>query len=389
MDNREKVEVQALAKEKNRPERRYDIDWIRILAVLLLIYGHTACIFGYPTWQINDTQRSAGMTQFMFFTSLWHMPLLFLLSGMGTAFALGFRTAQQYVKERVYRLLIPLIFGMLVLVPLQVYYDRLNKLSFQGSYLKFYPVYFEQAYSHKDVDWHHLWFLGYLFIFSVLALPLFLYLKQEAGQRFTTRLACLCQRSGAIFLFAIPLAITEVTLRAKWPGSHNPLHDWANFICFLAFFIYGYFLVSDVRFESTINKHGTISLILAIALTSIIFIWGANSPNPAYDYSPGYILYQIIHSLNSWFWIVAILSLGKKYLNVKTKVLRYANEAVLPFYIVHQTAIILIGFYVVKWNTSIMVKFLIISTTSLLMTIALYDLLIKRTKVTRFLFGMK
>jgi fucose 4-O-acetylase-like acetyltransferase len=212
MDNREKVELQALAKEKSRSERRYDIDWIRIIAVLLLIYGHTACIFGYPTWQINNTQRSGGMTQFMFFTSLWHMPLLFLLSGMGTAFALGFRRANQYVKERVYRLLIPLIFGMLVLIPLQVYYEHLNKLSFQGSYLKFYPYYFEQAYSHKDVDWHHLWFLGYLFMCSGIALPLFLYLKQEAGQRFTQRLAYLCQRSGAIFLFAIPLAITEVTL---------------------------------------------------------------------------------------------------------------------------------------------------------------------------------
>jgi glucan biosynthesis protein C len=199
----------------------------------------------------------------------------------------------------------------------------------------------------------------------------------------------LCQRSGAIFLFAIPLAITEVTLRAKWPGSHNPLHDWANFIYFLAFFIYGYLLVSDVRFESAINKHGTISLILAIALTSVSFAWGANSPNAVYDYSLGYILYQIAHSLNSWFWIGAILSFGKKYLNVKSKVLKYANEAVLPFYILHQTVIIIIGFYIVKWNTSIMVKFLIISTTSLVITIALYDLLIKRTKVTRFLFGMK
>jgi hypothetical protein len=389
MDERKTVEGQDLAIGKNKPERRYDIDWIRILAVLLLIYSHSACIFGYPSWQVNNAQRSAGMTQFMFFTSLWHMPLLFLVSGIGTAFALRFRTVDQYLKERVKRLLIPLIFGMLVLVPLQVYYERVGNLNFQGSYLKFYPYYFEQAYSHKDVDWHHLWFLGYLFLFSALALPLFLYLKKEAGQRLITKLAGFCQRIGVIFMGAIPLAIIEVTLRAKWPGSHNPLHDWTNFLYFLTFFIYGYFMVSDARFERTLDRHGTISFILAIAMTSIIFAWGANSPVPVYDYSPGYILYQIIHSFNSWFWVVAILSFGKKYLNVKSKLLKYANEAVLSFYILHQTAIIFIGFYVVRWNVGIVEKFLVISTLSLVLTIALYYLLVKRTKVTRFLFGMK
>jgi signal transduction histidine kinase len=124
-------------------------------------------------------------------------------------------------------------------------------------------------------------------------------------------------------------------------------------------------------------------------MTSIIFAWGANSPVPVYDYSPGYILYQIIHSFNSWFWVVAILSFGKKYLNVKSKLLKYANEAVLPFYILHQTAIIFIGFYVVRWNVGIVEKFLVISTLSLVLTIALYYLLVKRTQVTRFLFGMK
>ncbi len=82
MDERKTVEGQDLAIGKNKPERRYDIDWIRILAVLLLIYSHSACIFGYPSWQVNNAQRSAGMTQFMSFTSLWHMPLLFLVSGM-------------------------------------------------------------------------------------------------------------------------------------------------------------------------------------------------------------------------------------------------------------------------------------------------------------------
>ena len=383
------VETLEPIQAKSRPERRYDLDWLRVLAVLLLVYGHTACIFAYSNWQINNDQRNYGMGQFMFFTSLWHMPLLFLLSGMGTWFALGFRKKEQYVRERFKRLIMPLIFGMLVLIPLQVYYERVSRLEYQGSYLQFYLHFFELCRSEKHFPWHHLWFLGYLFIFSLITLPFFIYLKKDAGQHLISRLAYFCQRSGMIFLLAVPLAIVEATLRAKWPGSHNPLHDWANFFFFMIFFIYGYFLVADERFRQTIDKHGKIALIMAIFSTSAIFIWNSSGYAPAYDYSLGYFFYQILHSFTGWFWIVAILSFGKKYLNFNNQVLKYANEAVLPFYILHQTVIIIIGFYVVKWNAGITEKYLVISTASLCITIALYALVVKQTKVTRFLLGMK
>lgn len=374
---------------QSKPERRYDIDWLRILAVLLLVYGHTACIFAYSDWEINNGQRSAVMGHFMFLTGLWHMPLLFVLSGMGTWFALGFRTGEHYVRERFYRLIIPLIFGFLVLIPPQVYYGLVNELEYDGSFVQFYLQFFNLCYSEKHFPWLHLWFLGYLFLFSLLALPLFIYFKKEAGQRLIWRLASFLERGWTIFLCAVPLAIIEVALRAKWPGSHNPTKDWANFFFYMILFIYGYLMVSDARFGQLVDKHRKTALIMAIASTAAIFVWSLTGPAPAYDYSPGYILYQIIHSFTGWFSLIAILGYAKKYLNIKNKVLKYANEAVLPFYMLHQTVIVIIGFYVVQWNAGVMEKYIVISTVALGLTIALYDLVVRRNKVTRFLFGMK
>jgi hypothetical protein len=97
----------------------------------------------------------------------------------------------------------------------------------------------------------------------------------------------------------------------------------------------------------------------------------------------------LFRSFNSWFWLVAILGFGSKYLNFNNEILKYAREAVLPFYVLHQTIIVVIGFYIVNWETSVMVKYLILSTSSFIMIIAMYDLLIKRFSLLRFIFGMK
>ncbi len=97
----------------------------------------------------------------------------------------------------------------------------------------------------------------------------------------------------------------------------------------------------------------------------------------------------MFRGINSWFWVVALLGLGRRYLNFNNSLLQYASEAAYPFYILHQTIVVAIAFYVVHWNISITKKFLVISTASLVATIVLYDLLVKRNNIVRFLFGLK
>jgi len=195
-----------------KPARRYDIDWLRVLAVLLLFPYHTNRIFDtLGPWYIKNASLSKAMTYFTAYVYPWHMPLLFLLAGASTWFALGYRSAGQYTKERFIRLLIPLVFGLLVIVPPQSYFGLLNHTSASVSYLEWYPSFF--GVNSSDLDGYflggftlgHLWFIALLFLFSLLALPLFLYLRRrESGKQLTGWPAAFFSLPGTIFLLAIP-----------------------------------------------------------------------------------------------------------------------------------------------------------------------------------------
>jgi peptidoglycan/LPS O-acetylase OafA/YrhL len=362
-----------------------------VLAVFLLFYFHTAAIFytgSLGEFYIRNNLPSPEMITFISFVHQWHMPLFFLLSGAATWFALRARTASQYAAERFKRLFIPFLFGTLVLVPPQVYYRLLSNPNYHDSYFQFYPHFFNGVRPKGNFEWAHLWFVVYLFTFSVLALPLFVYLK-EAGQGWLSKLAALVEIPGAVFLLALPLAVIEGALRPRWPGFQNLYDDWANFFVYLLYFIYGYVICSDARFEQAIERHLKAALGIAIASMSILFGLWETDILPERGYSLGYILYQMFRGLNSWFWVIAFLGLGRRYLNFNSGVLQYLNEASYPIYLLHQSVLVAIGFYVVQWHTDVIEKFLLISTVSLMATIALYDLLVKHNLVLRFLFGLK
>ena len=190
-------------------------------------------------------------------------------------------------------------------------------------------------------------------------------------------------------MLAIPLAIIEGVLRPKWPGFQNLYSDWANFFLYFFYFIYGYIICADARFGEAIDKHLKIALIMAIASMSVLLQLWVSDIIPNRGYSLEYVLYQMFRGVNSWLWIVALLGLARRYLNFNNSVLQYATQASYPFYILHQTIVVAIAFYVVHWNISIMAKFFVISTASLIATIFVYELLVKRNNVARFLFGLK
>jgi len=372
-------------------ERRYDVDWLRVFAILVVFYFHNARFFNNESWHIKNAQTSFGMTVFVAFTDVWIMPLFVILSGMASGLALSFRSSGEYALERVKRLIVPLVFGMLVIVPPQVYLERLNRSQFHGSYWQFYPHFFSGVYPTGNFSWHHLWFLTYLFAFSMVALPLFSYLRGETGRRAVARLASwLDGRRGLLLLAVPPLlpAIFQAALLPIFHGMQTLVTDWARFLAFLALFVYGYLLVSDARLGRALQRCWGVALALGVCLTVVLAFILINH-DPGLSYSPASIGFRVVASFNTWFWLVAILGAGRRFLSFNRPILRYANEAVLPFYVLHQTVIIMIGYYVVKWHTGIPQKYLFISTTALIATLLAYDLLVRRTNVTRFLFGMK
>jgi surface polysaccharide O-acyltransferase-like enzyme len=227
-------------------ERRYDIDWLRVLAVLMLIPFHTARIFDiWEPFYAKSDQVSAALTYiFVGGVNAWHMPLFFLLAGASTWFALKFRSGGQYVKERFKRLIVPLLFGTLVIVSPQTYVGALTYGEFEGSFFQYYPRFFQigaigglSGYMGGFTP-GHLWFILFLFLISLMVLLLLLYFIRESGQRLLGRLATFSSRPGLIFLWAIPLILTLPL----------PEIGGKNFCYYLVLFFYGYVLMADARF---------------------------------------------------------------------------------------------------------------------------------------------
>jgi len=148
--------------------RRHDLDWLRVFAVVVLLFFHSARPFVKWEWHIKNETVSGFITNILEFINIWHMPLFFLLSGSAAWFAMSLRPERSFTKERFKRLFIPLIFGMLVIVPPQVYIERIFRGQFEGSYFSFYLEAFKGMYPEGNLSWHHLWFLAYLFVFHYL-----------------------------------------------------------------------------------------------------------------------------------------------------------------------------------------------------------------------------
>jgi len=375
-------------------ERLLFLDWLRVLAVLGVFCFHTLRPFdSLADWNIKNAERSFVADALIAFFFQWGMPLFFVLAGAASHFALRSRSGPRFLRDRCLRLLLPLLIGYLLLSPPQAYVEALTHGYFQGSFFQFYPWFF----THIQTSWHapwigsayHLWFLIFLWLFTLLALPLFLFLKGDTGQRVIDKIAVWLSRPGMIFLFALPIALIQMALRAPFPVEH----DWAEFVCDLAFFIYGYLLFSRPAFTEAIRKQGWIALgvgiacflIMAVALIAGYALTWEASPN----YTVGSLFYQAIRGINAWAWVLFVLFCGMRWLNGNNNVLRYMNEAVLPFYVFQQPVIIVIAFYVVPWNMGIFPKWLLISVPALLLVLALYELLIRRLNGLRWLFGMK
>ncbi len=376
-----------------KPTRRYDIDALRVFAVILLIIFHTAMLFSlYTLYFIQNAELSVEMLIFVMVVNIFHMPLFFLLAGMSTSYSLNFRTGTEYLRERVRRIFIPLILGIFIVIPPIVYFERLASWSatryhsenFNGTFIEFYPHFFEIG----TLDYYHLWFIAYLFIFSLVALRLFLRWKKDKGKQKISSIAEKYGQGKKIFLFSLPLVIFNVSLRWIFPGITKLfIDDLANVLSYLTIFIYGFLIVSDSRFEDSIDRNKKVALILAIITSFIVIIFLGPGYDP-FGNPIGYTIYWTSFSFSGWCWLIAIFGYGKKYLTKQNSLINYLSKIALPMYIIHLTVIIMIAFYVLQWETHWVIKFLFITASSLVITILLC-MIIKTNNVTRFIFGMR
>jgi glucan biosynthesis protein C len=371
--------------------RLYYLDWLRVLATLGVFMFHAINIFGPAKFEINNAERSDVVFMIQGFFFPWGMPLFFLVAGAGSWFALRRRTAGQFTRERTLRLLVPFFAGTILLGPVQLYLSWSHKSAtgvWDGSFVEFVAERLSYPFPKiLGAIGYHMWFLGFLFFFSLLALPLFIWLKGEAGRRTISRLAGLCERRGAILLFILPLAVIRLSLQPFFPQ----LQSWAEFFYFGAFFVLGYLVFADERFSRAIRRDWWILLGVGIAAllacTAMILSLGfeiEKAPRTFWEF----LMWGLMAACG-WCWTAFMLYIGMRYLDRGSKVLRYGLSVNLPFFVVHQPVILAIAYFVVQWEASIAIKLLVVVLGAFVVSIGLTELVIKRVGILRLLFGMK
>lgn len=367
--------------------RRYDLDWLRVLVFLLLIFYHVGMFFVPWEWHIKNNRLYEWLEYPMLFVNQWRLPILFVISGMGTSYALAKRSGSQFATERIKRLLLPLAVGIVLIVPPQVYFERLSSGAFSGSYWDFWPSHaFLGVYPEGNFSWHHLWFLPYLLVFSLAFTPLFLYLRNNPGNRFLRWVEQQVKSPVGFLWFLFPLLLTQVFLRPYFPETHALVGDWFTLANYSILFLYGFVLIMVKEvFWKTIQQNRRPFLVAGILAFSfwLLLILQFNG-NEWADY-----LKPLIKVINCWSWILALFGYAAKYLNKKSAAISYANQAVYPFYILHQTVTVSLGFYLRDLDWTFGQKAVLLVAGTFIISAVLYEFLIRRINLLRPLFGLK
>jgi len=379
----------TLATPAARPPRRTEFDWLRAVIIALLVPYHTALLFGGGGYILGTQESSAPLGHLVHFLAQWIMPTLFILAGAAVCYALRVRTTGRYALERVKRLFIPLAFGTFVVVPPQVYCRRLADGVFEGSYFAWYPHFFEGIWPNGNLTWIHLWFIAYLFVYSLVALPAFLLLRRPAGQRFIDRLAACCDRPGAVFLFAVPIALTECLLHPRFPWTWALYGDWAMLAWHLWHYLIGFILASDDRFWRAIRRAGPAALVFGAIIYGFETIIYRFELWPEHGYNVANLAFLWLRAFGSWFWTVAALAVALRFLRRDHRLLPYVRDASYPSYILHQTPLVIIAHFIIYTDTPLALRFTLLTLATIPVTLALYELAIRRWPPMRFLFGLR
>ena len=364
--------------------RQYYIDWLRILLILSVFLFHTGMIFVKWDWHVkNDVLYDGLLTYLMAFLHIWRMPLLFLISGAGTFFALRSITPAGYVAERSKRLLVPLVAGIFILVPVQVYVEKIDSY---GSLLSFYPHMFEGVYPSGNFSWHHLWFIAYLFVMALIISPFLNLMRSRRFGMLADRMAAVLSRPFGMNIIIIPLLLSQIVLRNYFDTETHALYnDWASIAFYLIFFLAGFIFLTRGEVADALARYRNIYLAETALFTAVMFI----VPGLTGSERAGEIIYDVSEIIISWTCSMAAAGYARKYLDFDSPLRKSANEAIYPFYLFHQPLLVITGYMITRLEINDWLKALLVAASTLILFILPYKYIIRPFNFFRMIFGMK
>jgi len=353
--------------------RRYNLDWLRVLAIATVFIFHSLRFFSLEDWHVKNHSTYLGIENFENYLEVWMMPLIFIVSGASVFFEMRRnKPAWKFIQDKALRLLVPLVVGVFTHSILQVYLENLTHGGFNGSFWSFLPHYFEGLYGFGgNFAWMglHLWYLEVLFVFSIIFLPFVLLIRGARGRRMLDKTGDLLATPGVICLL---LLVPILSWKLLDPDSllGKEIFGWPLGEYF-SFYLAGYLFVSNDRLVESIRRQRWFTFAWTFAATVL------------------FIITQDHRDILVWFMILAFLGFAHQHLNFSSSALEYANQAVLPFYILHQPVLLYIGFFVVQWQIPDLIKYLVIAFPSFILTLSIYEFLVRRSNLVRVFFGMK
>jgi glucans biosynthesis protein C len=379
--------------KKTSAERLFYIDFLRVFAIILMFIYHVSMIFVAEwDWHIKNAEQSNVLMEINYWMAFFRMPLLFFVSGFISCVLLDRHKTVAFIFQRFNRLIIPTVFGTFLLVAPQIYFERrLQGVEF--SYLEFYRSFLQfQWWPNGNFHWLHLWFIPYLFFYNVLSIPVYRFL--QGGRAVRIELAISGHKPALISLFVAIAVVPYTFLSVRFPVTYDLIHDYARHSFFIFFILAG---VLAYKFKAIMEFiESKRALLFQLALASILAInvirWNGWEPQNIWDNwlrHPLSYAYIELLNFNSWLWVLMVLGYGKRYFNKGSQCLDYCNRAVYPFYILHQTVIVIVGYYVVQTQDNAALKYLFLLIVCFFLTGFIYHLYIKPFKYVRFVFGVK
>jgi glucans biosynthesis protein C len=374
--------------------RLHWIDWLRVAAIAGVFLYHTLRPFNTDGWHVKNAETSDLLNGFTTFFAAFGLAVLFLLAGAGVRFALRRRTWQTFLRERTARLLVPFVVGTLLLSPFQGMIEATHRATVPN------PATDLMGWWSMVINWavgqgfspsvfgigYHLWFLGFLFSISVIALPLCEWLMGERGRRWVDRLARGFTPPGTSLAFVIPI----YALMGIGSALGTSEHGWFEFGWYFGYFMIGFLLISDERFLAAIRRDLWPAAGAAAVVTALVVAGIPDRLDTAGEHGMGLVDFTIgaVFAALGWSWTVLILNLGMRVARLQRPVSEHLGDAVLPVYVIHQPVILAVAFFVVQWPLGIVPKWLVVLGVSAPITLALVELALRVPQI-RFLLGAR
>ncbi|WP_298728483.1 acyltransferase family protein [uncultured Ferrovibrio sp.] len=379
-----------MAVAPSKSQRRYDLDWLRIIAFGLLILYHIGMFFVTWDWHVKSQYAGPAIQPLMLLSSPWRLTLLFLIAGIATRYMADRTSSGRLAALRSWRLLLPLVFGMAVIVPPQTYYEIVEKLSYGEGWLAFYARYatgFDGWRPDGNLlivpTWNHLWFVAYLWVYTMVIILLQPWLR-KAPAWFVAPFT----GWGVILWPAALLILLRITLRPVFGQTHALLDDWYLHAVYFSVFLFGYGIAKAEPVWAAIDRLRHVALLLAVVCYAALVVLMLNWQGLPQSGIPWRMLRDAVWALDQWVWIVMLLGFARRWLNRDGPARRYLTDAVFPFYILHQTIIVVAGHHLRPLELTAGGEALLLIAVTTIGCVAGYEI-VKRIGWLRPLFGLR